>query len=53
MTQISIKPDPDIKQIITDFQDRSGLRDVEYEIKQRSDGQALILQIANPTEPFL
>jgi hypothetical protein len=48
----SIVPDPEIKQIIADFQARSGLRDVEYDIKQRSDGQALILQIANPTERF-
>jgi hypothetical protein len=52
MTNVSVAPDPEIKQLIADFQDRSGLRDVEYEIKQRSDGQALILQMANPTERF-
>ena len=49
---MNVKPDSAIKQIIAKFQERSGLRDVEYDIKQRSDGQALILQIANPTERY-
>jgi hypothetical protein len=47
-----IDPDREIKQIIAEFQIRSGLREVEYDLKQRSDGQALILRIANPTERF-
>lgn len=52
MKPVSVTPDPAIAHIIADFQNRSGLRDVEYEIKQRSDGQALIFKLANPTERF-
>jgi hypothetical protein len=44
--------DPDVEETLKQFQNRSGLQDVDYEIKQRPDGQALILKMANPTERF-
>jgi Cdc6-like AAA superfamily ATPase len=52
MNHTAPEADSDIKQIIADFQSRTGLRDVDYEVKQRSDGQLLILKMANPTDRF-
>jgi hypothetical protein len=52
MKPMHVALDPEIEQIITEFQNRTGLRDVEYEVKPRSDGQALIFKLANPTERF-
>lgn len=46
------RPDAVVDQIVSDFQHRSGLLDAEYEIKERSDGRALIFQMANPTDRF-
>jgi hypothetical protein len=43
---------PDAQHILHEFEHRSGLQGVEYEIKTRPDGQALILRVANPTERF-
>jgi hypothetical protein len=42
----------DVKHILEDFQRRSGLKDVDYEVKPRSDGQALVLRMAHPTDRF-
>lgn len=40
----------DVKQFLEQFEVRSGLFGIEYETRDRSDGQALILKVANPTE---
>ena len=45
-------PSPDLQSIVHEFEARSGLQGVEYEIKDRPDGQALIFRVANPTERF-
>jgi hypothetical protein len=45
-------PDPDIKRILGEFETRSGLSGVDYELKDRPDGQALIIRLSNPTERF-
>jgi Cdc6-like AAA superfamily ATPase len=39
-------------QIISDFQNRTGLLDIEHEVKDRSDGPALIFKMANPTDRY-
>jgi hypothetical protein len=52
MNHTSTEVDSDIKQIIADFQNRTGLRDVDYEVKQRSDGQLLIFKMAHPTDRY-
>ena len=44
--------DPDVESILATFKRRSGFEGVDYEIKQRADTQALVLQMANPTERF-
>jgi len=43
---------PEVDAILVNFRHRSGFEGVEYEVKQRGDTQALVLQIANPTERF-
>ena len=44
--------DPEVKRILGEFESRSGLSGVEYDVKQRPDGQALIILMSNPTERF-
>jgi hypothetical protein len=43
---------PEVTAILAEFKRRSGFDQVEYDIKQRADTQALVLQMANPTERF-
>lgn len=43
---------PEVEAILTNFKRRSGFEGIEYEVKQRADTQALVLQMANPTERF-
>jgi hypothetical protein len=43
---------PDVEAVLTSFKRRSGFTGVEYEVKQRADSQALVLQMANPTDRF-
>ncbi len=43
---------PELESILTIFKRRSGFEGVEYEVKERADTQALVLQMANPTERF-
>jgi hypothetical protein len=43
---------PEVEAVLTNFRRRSGFDGVEYEVKQRGDTQALVLQMANPTERF-
>src|SRR5450759_1031881 len=43
---------PEVETILTSFKRRSGFYGVEYEVKRRADTQALVLQMANPTERF-
>lgn len=38
-----------LSQIKAEFEKRSGLRDVDAEVKSRSDGDVLILYVAHPT----
>ena len=42
----------DVDDVVREFQDRSGLEDVEYEVKPRHDGFALIIELAQPGERF-
>ena len=42
----------EVQRILAEFENRSGLSGVEYEIKDRPDGQALIIWMSNPTERF-
>jgi hypothetical protein len=44
--------DPEVRRILGEFESRSGLSGVEYEVKQRPDGQVLIIWMSNPTERF-
>jgi len=43
---------PEVEAILMNFKRRSGFDGIEYEVKQRADTQALVLQMANPTERF-
>ena len=43
---------PDVESVLATFRRRSGFDGVDYEVKPRGDGQALVLQMANPTERF-
>ncbi len=52
MSDVSLAGNLDVKQIVHEFESRSGLQGVDYEVKERPDGQALIFQVANPTERF-
>ncbi len=52
MNHTSTHADPEIERIVAEFQTRTGLQDVDYEVKQRSDGQLLIFKMANPTDRF-
>lgn len=52
MNQTMPSVEPTVEQVVRKFEARSGLQGVDYEIKQRPDGQALIFRLANPTERF-
>jgi len=52
MNEQTVQLLPEVESILTNFQRRSGFEGVEYEVKQRADSQALVLQMANPTERF-
>lgn len=43
---------PCVESILATFKRRSGFQEVEFEVKRRADTQALVLQMANPTERF-
>jgi hypothetical protein len=43
---------PEVENILKNFRRRSGFDGVDYEVKERADTQALVLQMANPTERF-
>jgi hypothetical protein len=42
----------DLGRLVREFESRSGLQEVEYEVKHRPDREALIIKMANPTERF-
>lgn len=44
--------EPNASRILREFEKRSGLVGIEYEVKQRPNGQALILHMAHPAERF-
>lgn len=52
MMQQTVTLFPELESILTDFKRRSGFDGVDYEVKERADTQALVLQMANPTERF-
>lgn len=52
MKQMALSLDPDVKHVVQQFEARSGLQGVDYEVKPRLDGHALIFRVANPTERF-
>lgn len=52
MNQMALSLDPDVKHLVRQFEIRSGLQGVEYEVRERPDGHALIFRVANPTERF-
>ena len=43
---------PEVEAVLTNFKKRSGFHGVDYQVKQRAETQALVLQMANPTERF-
>jgi len=43
---------PEVEAILATFKRRSGFDGVEYDVKPRGDTQAVVLQMANPTERF-
>ena len=52
MNEQAVQLLPEVDAILANFKHRSGFDGVEYEVKQRGDTQALVLQMANPTERF-
>jgi hypothetical protein len=52
MNQMAFSLDPDVKHVVQQFEARSGLQGVDYDVKPRPDGHALIFRLANPTERF-
>src|ERR1035437_3320767 len=52
MNEDGIQLLPEVQSILEAFRSRSGFDGVEYEVKPKSDTQALVLQMANPTERF-
>ena len=52
MSEQRIELLPEVEAVLANFKRRSGFDGVDYEIKQRSESQALVLQMANPTERF-
>lgn len=52
MSKHSLEMLPEVHAILEEFKRRSGFDEVEYDLRQRSDDQVLVLQMANPTERF-
>ena len=39
-----------LARIVSTFEEHSGLHGIDYEVRERADGDVLILQVAHPTE---
>ncbi len=52
MNEVSAVLSPALQQLLREFEGQSGLEGVDYETKERQDGELLIIGIANPTERF-
>jgi hypothetical protein len=52
MNEQAVQLLPEVAAILSNFRRRSGFEGVDYEVKQRAETQALVLQMANPTERF-
>jgi hypothetical protein len=52
MNQRTEALEPQLAALLNEFEHRSGLADVDYDVMRRPDGQALVLKMANPTERY-
>jgi len=52
MTLKKISSKPELEKVVSAFEEQSGLKEIKYEVKDRSDGSLLILQVINPTDRY-
>jgi hypothetical protein len=44
--------DPTLQKLLTEFEDRSGLTGIDYDVIARPTGKALVLEMAHPTDRY-